>query len=291
VSTVKWLKSLRPWKRKKKKRWPRFDVSEQLALHTFVRDELSTERHRDPRRLLSHGYKVFSQADEDGIIAEIFRRIGPGQKCFAEIGVETGVECNSLWLLYQGWQGLWIEANADSVQTIARTHGQFTTPGTLKVANVFIDAENAERTIREGLGDRSCDLLSIDIDYNDYWVWKSLASLKPRVVIVEYNSRWRPPVAVTVAYDPGRSWAGDSHAGASLEAFVQLSHELGYSLVGCSMSGANAFFVRNDLVGDKFLNPGSVSDHYEPARVFLIELQAGPRPAVGPIVMLPNNET
>src|SRR5437660_108976 len=75
-------------------------------------DEMDRPRNADPKRLLRHGYKVYSQNDEDGIIAEIFRRIGVVGKTFVEFGVETGVECNTAKLLVEGFRGLWIEANA-----------------------------------------------------------------------------------------------------------------------------------------------------------------------------------
>src|SRR4051812_17291338 len=65
----------------------------------------------DPKRLEPHGFKVYSQSDEDGIIEEIFRRLGIERGRFVEIGVENGLECNSLYLIHKGWRGTWLEAN------------------------------------------------------------------------------------------------------------------------------------------------------------------------------------
>src|SRR5207249_8244926 len=85
------------------------------------------------------------------------------------------------------------------------------------------------------------DLLGIDIDYNDYWVWKAIEVVQPRVVVIEYNATLRPPLSLTVPYAPTASWNGSNYYGASLEALVRLGRTKGYRLVGCSMSGINAF--------------------------------------------------
>src|SRR5438128_9077381 len=81
-------------------------------------EEIARPRHADPKRLVRCGYKVYSQNDEDGIIAEIFRRIGTTDHSFVEFGVETGIECNTAKLLVEGWRGLWIEANSASTKEV-----------------------------------------------------------------------------------------------------------------------------------------------------------------------------
>jgi hypothetical protein len=261
-------------------------MADQMALMAFMRDELKQERHADPRRLVRHGFKVFSQADEDGIIAEIFRRIGPGDRRFVEIGVQNGVECNTVWLLHQNWSGVWLEADQTSVEQVKSTHRQFIDAGRLDIVRCYVDKTNIDTLFLKRLGGVGCDLLSIDIDYNDYWVWQALTVSQPRVVIVEYNARWAPPAEITVGYDTQKSWAGNCLFGASLGALSRLAAEKGYSLVGCSLSGVNAFFVRNDLLGDHFLEPGVLDVHYEPARYFLVSLEPGHPAAIGAIVNL-----
>src|SRR5579871_5719441 len=97
----------------------------QMNLHRFWADLLAQPRYAEPKRLLRHGFKVYSQHDEDGIIQEIFRRIGATSRSFVEFGVETGVECNTAKLLVDGWRGLWIEANAQSCQAIGAIFADF----------------------------------------------------------------------------------------------------------------------------------------------------------------------
>ena len=89
----------------------------QLQLQQYYRDYLAEPRQQEPGRLMPHGYKVYSQNDEDGMIAEIFRRIGVEHKTFVEFGVEDGLECNTLNLMLDGWRGLWMDGSASKAPT------------------------------------------------------------------------------------------------------------------------------------------------------------------------------
>jgi len=108
--------------------------------------------------------------------------------------------------------------------------------------------------------------------------------VSPRVVVIEYNATLRPPMSLVVFYEPMRRWDGTNYFGASLEALVRLGRDKGYRVVGCSYTGANAFFVRNDVAGDHFLDPATAEEHYEPPRYFYGFQQAGHRGKPGPYV-------
>ncbi len=95
---------------------------------------------------------------------------------------------------------------------------------------------------------------------------EAISQIDPRVVIIEYNAVFRPPVGVVADYDPNFVWDGTSYYGASLKALESLGSKKGYVLVGCSISGINAFFVRGDLAGDKFCVPFTAENHFEPPR-------------------------
>ena len=249
-----------------------------LGFLTYYENTLRTPRYAAPKRLLGHGAKVYSQNDEDGILQEIFRRIGVGGRSFAEFGVQDGRECNTLLLLTTGWSGLWLEASPVFAAAIRERFDLFIGHGQLECREAFVTAEN----INELLGslDPDLDLLSIDIDYNDYWVWQALTAIRPRVVLVEYNAALKPPLSVAAPYDAARRWAGDNFFGASLKALEKLGRAKGYRLVGCCFSGVNAFFVREDLVGDRFHAPYTAEAHYEPPRYFMRYL-VGHRSGVG----------
>lgn len=257
-----------------------------LQLQLFRENLLGNSRHSDSLRLTHHGYKVYSQNDEDGILAEIFRRIDVKDRSFVEFGVEAGVECNSMWLLMQGWSGLWIEGSADHCAQIQLSHQSWIDQGKLTLLNAMVTAENINGLIGQKYAKQEVDLLSIDLDSIDYWVWQAIDTINPRVVAVEYNATWAPPAALTVPYEAGRRWNGTNHFGASLSALNRLAVAKGYDLVGCCLAGVNAFFVRKDLTGDAFISPGSVEEHYEPARYALSALPAGHPTGILPVVIV-----
>jgi hypothetical protein len=257
----------------------------QMNLHRFWTETLAQPRYADPKRLLRHGFKVYSQHDEDGIIQEIFRRIGATKHTFVEFGVETGIECNSVKLLIEGWRGLWIESNAQACKNISSTFDTFLKDRRLTLKQSLVTAENINTLIKSADLDGEIDLLSIDIDFNDYWVWKAIQIVKPRVVVIEYNAGLRPPLSLTVPYQPNHAGGGTNFFGASLEALVRLGRTKGYRVVGCNISGSNAFFVREDLCADHFVEPATAEEHYEPPRHFFSFLLAGPQaPQPGPYV-------
>lgn len=251
------------------------------AIHAeqVMRELRQTPRYQDPIRLLSSGYKVYSQNAEDGMIAEIFRRIGTSSRRFIEFGVQDGLECNSTFLVLQGWSGAWIEGSDESARRAAAQFAGWP----VQVVNSFVTVDNADRLIAELAGDGELDVLSIDIDSNDYWVWDAIRTVRPRLVIVEYNASIPPHLRKTVAHDPAMAWDGSNYFGASLGALEALGRAKGYSLVGCTLSGVNAFFVRDDLVGDRFCAPFTAENHYEPARYYLAG-SSGHRAGFGPWV-------
>ena len=238
-----------------------------------------TPRFKDPRRLLSSGYKVFSQNQEDGMIAEIFRRIGTTSRRFIEFGIEDGLECNSTFLLLQGWTGTWIEGAKDSADKARAAFASYP----VQVRNQYFTVANADELIAELAGTEELDFLSIDTDTIDYWIWQAIMTVKPRLVVIEYNATWPPLMRKTVANDPSMVWDGTNFTGASLGALAALGREKGYCLVGCSLAGVNAFFVREDLVGDKFCAPFTAENHYEPPRYYLAG-SFGHRAGMGPWV-------
>ena len=260
------------------------DYALQLQVLRAWDEEIAKPRHADPKRLLRYGFKLYSQNDEDGIIQEIFRRIGATNRTFVEFGVETGSECNTAKLLIESWRGLWIEAKPDHVAAIRRRFAPFLDDGRLTLRQSLVTAENIDLLLTDSGFTGDIDLLGIDIDYNDYWVWKAITAVRPRMVVIEYNASLRPPLSLTVPYDPNGSWDGSNFYGASLEALTRLGADKGYRLVGCSIAGVNAFFVRTDLCGTKFLEPATAAEHYEPPRHFFHLLPAGHKGRPGPFV-------
>ena len=245
--------------------------SHRLQIHEYLRKNLYEHpKYADTKRLGRYEFQVYSQNGEDGIIQEIFKRIGTTNKFFFEFGVENGIQCNTLALLLQGWKGCWLDGNPAYVRDAKKKFAQSIESKKLEIKEAFITAENIEELLASANAPKDLDLLSIDIDGNDYWVWKAITKYSPRVAIVEYNPTFRPPIEFSMSYEPQKKYAGLSHFGASLKTLELLGTKKGYKLVGCNFTGVNAFFVREDLVKDKFAEPFTAEYHYEPPRHFAV---------------------
>ena len=235
----------------------------------FTLSLLAQPRYSDPKRLNRYEAQVYSQNGEDGIIAEIFSRIGTTNRVFVEVGAGDGTENNSVYLLVKGWSGFWFDGDEANLISM---HQHFAKPLAAKrllVAREFLTAENALDTLRKHGVPNEFDLFSLDVDRNTSWIWRGLKELRPRVVVVEYNAHIPPQDAWEIHYAAEKTWDGTLMYGAGLLRFEQIGSELGYSLVGCDVSGSNAFFVRRDLVSEKFCSPFTAANHYEPIRLFL----------------------
>jgi len=198
------------------------------------------------------GFSSFSQNEEDGILLYLFSLIGTANKTCVELGAGDGMENNTANLIVNhGWTGLLVDGDAANVargrEFYQRCPTTFCFPPTF--AQGWIDAEGIDALITTNGIHGEIDLLSIDIDGNDYWVWKAVESIRPRVVVVECHNIWTADRAVTIPYrrDFNKYDVHPDYSGASLLALVKLGRAKGYRLVGCHRYGFNAFFVREGI--------------------------------------------
>jgi hypothetical protein len=190
---------------------------------------------------------VFSQNGEDGVLEEIFRRIGACGGGFVEFGIETGVEGNCVFLAeVLGWRGLFIEADPAKFELVAR---RYRDRASVAVTNALVTPLNIDQLISDAGLAGEIDVLSIDIDSHDYWVWEATTAVSPRVVVIEYNSHIAYPTSLVQPLHETDPWNGTDYFGASLAALELLGERKGYSLVHTDLAGVNAFFVRSDLAG------------------------------------------
>lgn len=220
----------------------------------------------DLRRLEHFGFKIFSQSDEDGIIEEIFNRIGTTSRIFVEFGAETGDENNTRYLLEQGWTGLWMEALGQYADAIRSGQKRRIESGQLKFIETAVTAENINDLILSAGIKGEIDFLSIDIDGNDYHVFEAIDVIQPRVICLEHNHCCPPPIDWIMPYNPNHRWvSGSPEYGASIVALEKLAHSKGFILIGCGLYSANGFYVRADLVDEqKFSAPFSASRFFNP---------------------------
>jgi hypothetical protein len=203
--------------------------------------------------LRSYEEQVFSQNSEDGIIKEIFRRIGARHRFFVEFGAETGSECNCARLAREeGWSGVFLEQEPELATRLGENYRAWPA---VRCRQVGVSSQNIEALLEAEVVPADFDLLSIDIDGNDYWVWRAVRRWQPRVVVIEYNAAYPPPVRWVMRENLEHHWDHTNYQGASLTSLVLLGREKGYTLVATDSRGVNAFFVRAELATpDRFLD-------------------------------------
>ena len=247
----------------------------EVLFQSKLRQEIETikrkEFKKDKKNLIPYGFKVYSQSDEDGIINEIFKRIGTTNKRFLEFGVNS-TNNNTTFLLLNGWTGGWLEASNSQVIRIKKKYEVLLKKNKLRIYKKKITAENINKVIKSINFKGVIDLLSIDIDGNEVYLLNKLSQIKPRVIIVEYNAKFPPPIRKCIKYDPKFIWKYDDYHGASLQLLVD-NLKKKYALVGCNISGINAFFIKKELLKNKFPKNTSAKFHFQQFRVGLINLR------------------
>ena len=235
------------------------------------------KKYLDEFDLNLHERKIYSQNGEDGIIEFVFSMIGTTNKFSVEFGVGNGFESNTTYLLEKkGWKGLMMDYGSDekiktknlikkslsyrkfgikyclqkSIKFLKKTMVRYKRSRYFQydIKKEKVTAENIEKLFQKYNIPKNFDLLSIDIDFNDYWVWKAITNYHPNVVVIEYNSSLSPTESSVVQYDPEAIWDGTNYFGASLLALQNLGHTKGYTLLGCDGNGVNAFFCKNELI-------------------------------------------
>ena len=207
------------------------------------------------------GFKVFSQTDEDGILLYIFSIIGVTNKHSIEICAGDGIECNTANLIVNhGWHGLLVDGNKTRVKKglefyKKNSHTYVYPP---KFVHQWLTRDNINDVLIGSGFEGGIDLMSLDMDGVDYWIWEAIKVVEPRVVVVEYQDIIGPVKSLTVPYkddfDANKypTTAGmPNFCGASLPAFAKLAERKGYRLVGCNRYGYNAFFIKNAIGEDK----------------------------------------
>ena len=247
------------------------EVLFQSKLRQEIESIKKNEFKRDKKNLIPYGFKVYSQSDEDGIINEIFKRIGTTNKRFLEFGVNS-TDNNTTFLLLNGWTGSWLEASNSKVIRIKKKYKVLLKKNKLRIYKKKITAENINKVIKSINFKGVIDLLSIDIDGNEVYLLNKLSQIKPRVIIVEYNAKFPPPIRKCIKYDPKFIWKYDDYLGASLQLLVD-NLKKKYALVGCNISGINAFFIKKELLKNKFPKNTSAKFHFQQFRVGLINLR------------------
>ena len=228
------------------------DVARQLRqLHAGI-DGLVRAAYVDasalpfPQRLLAARFRLHSQNQEDGILLALFKHIGVTTERFVELGSGSSGGNAAMFAAEFGWTGLMVEGDAGKAEMAGRKFPR------ANAVCAWITPESVNDLLTQHGCTGEVDLLSVDVDGNDYWVWNAITACSSRVVVLEYNSMFGPDRAVTIPYDPtfNRRDHRFCYFGASLTALTTLSAKKGYRLIAVEPTGVNAFFLRNDVAPD-----------------------------------------
>lgn len=206
-----------------------------------------------PSRIEDIEFKVFSQFGDDGIIQYLINRLDIDRDYhnFIEFGVENYEESNTKFLLFNNnWSGLIMDSSDENINYIKNSN--YFWKYDLEAKSCFVNKSNINHLINDSKIDKKkIGLLSIDIDGNDYWVWRELNVIDPLIVIIEYNSVFGFSEKISIPYksDFSRNKAHHSNLfwGASLEALKFLGQQKGYEFFCTNSSGNNAYFIKKEL--------------------------------------------
>jgi len=204
------------------------------------------------------GFKVHSQFEEDGILLYIFSVIGTTNKRVVEICAGNGIECMAANLIINhGWNGLLFDGNTQLVERgiIFYASNQSTWIHPPIFIQAWLTRENVNQLITENGFLGEIDLLSLDIDGNDYYIMEAINVIKPRIIICETQNAIPSDLALTIPYRLDFRKTEDSNPdfiGVSLLAMTKLLNKKGYRLIGSHRFGFNAIFMLNEIKTEYF---------------------------------------
>ena len=200
-------------------------------------DELNEELMREPAWLLDYADNVFSQAGEDGVIAQILAVLPQTDKWCVEFGAWDGIYLSNSrnLILNANYSAVLIEGNSSKAADLANNYADRPNVHTVNSFVGFSEQDGLDSLLAQTPIPEDFDVLSIDVDGNDYHIWQAVQRYRPKVVCVEYNPTIASEVSFVQEPDP------QVMQGASIKSLVDLANEKGYQLV-CALAW-NAFFV------------------------------------------------
>lgn len=197
-------------------------------------------------------WNLFTKAGEDGILLRIFHAIGTTNQQFIDIGSNDGINSNCANLaLHHHWNGIFVDANLKALERGRYIYQQFLAANSnrFRFVNAVISIHNVEKLLLSNGCLAAPDLLCIDLDGNDYHIWKAIQQIRPRVVVTEVQIEKGNANYVPEYQQEFEAFEDGTPKGASVTSMTALATEKGYSLVAANAGNYNLFFVRNDCMG------------------------------------------
>ena len=202
---------------------------------------------KPPTNIWDMEFKVYSQWGEDGILSFLCDELEISKPRMIEFGAGDFTECNSRFLAkYRNASVVLVDVRKDLLDSVSDTDLKWQT--SVYGITDWITPNNVNQLARhakELIGE--IDVVSLDLDGNDYWVAEALNFESTRIVVVEYNPIFGGARSVTVPrddmFDRTAAHFSNLYYGASLNAFIGLFSRKGFDFVGTNRVGNNAFFV------------------------------------------------
>lgn len=189
------------------------------------------------------GFKsdVYSQCGEDGVIGKILEILPHKDQWCVEFGAWDGLFLSNARNLIEnhGYHAVLIEASKKRFGDLKKNYSKFPNVMALNRFVGFSEGDSLDDILKETPVPTDFDFLSIDIDGNDYHVWKAMSRYAPKMVCIEFNPTIPTEIQFVQTPDPSVSH------GASLSSLVELGRSKDYELV--SVLPFNAFFVRKEF--------------------------------------------
>lgn len=215
--------------------------------------------------LQSNEQSVYSQHGEDGVFEALLGKIPSVGNFIVEFGAYDGI-CMSnsrYWIKEKGWSALLIEANP---RFYSKLYDLYKDNSKVETVKSFVTTENINKLFQAAGVLKDFDILSIDIDSIDYYVWEALTGFTPKIVIIEYNSTVLPDQKYVVEKDKAIEYSGTSRESASILSLYELGKSKGYQLVYAELFGGNLFFVHEQYMQYFDVDEVLPEDVYQPSQ-------------------------
>ncbi len=208
-----------------------------MSLKKYIPKNLPLSRYE-------YGIRKANGPIEEGLYLHLLSMVAPKTRYCIEFGARDGTTAHTRELVENhGFSALYIEGDPEAAERLNSNFGDY--PGVTAIQS-FITAENIESLFEQAGVPQHPYLLTIDIDGNDYYVWKAITHYNPIFVCVEFNASYGPDSYFVIDYDPGFMWQKDDYFGAAIRPFVQLANDKGYELIHVTSGGDNLLFVARE---------------------------------------------
>ncbi len=195
------------------------------------------ELKRASRWLNEFAANVTSHSGEDGIVGKALSMLPNLNHWCVEFGAWDGRFASNTYDLVdrQNYHAVLIEGGAEQYQQLQASYPHKDRSILIRAYVGWSSNDALDHILKQHPIPRDFDFLSIDIDGNDYHVWRAMNTFRPKVVLIEYNFTMANAVDFTQPAD------ANCQQGSSAAALVKLAKEKGYELI--AVTSSNLLFV------------------------------------------------